>query len=155
MQKKAQPKKRGRPSKYTEALGQKICDLLAQGKSLNGICMGPDMPTETAVRKWAQDPKHPISSNYIRAREIGYLKMADDVIGIADGAANEEAQVARLRVDSRKWVLSKCLPKIFGDKVQTEISGKLETEDKTTEPRDLARAVLAILNQANLEDSKP
>jgi len=36
---------------------------------------------------------------------------------------------SRLRVDTRKWYLSKVLPKIYGDKLQTEHSGTIGTTD--------------------------
>jgi hypothetical protein len=52
---------------------------------------------------------------------------------MADGPQDEEAddphriavRVARekLRIETRKWILAKCLPKIYGDRVQQEVSG--------------------------------
>ncbi len=36
---------------------------------------------------------------------------------------------------------------------KNEFTGKIETTETTAEPRDLARAVLAILNSAKLEES--
>jgi len=38
--------------------------------------------------------------------------------------SNEALARNRLRVDSRKWMLSKMLPKVYGDKIQTEHVGK-------------------------------
>ena len=47
---------------------------------------------------------------------------------------NEHHQRSRLRVDTRKWLLSKALPKIYGDKVVQEHVGKdggpIQTESK-------------------------
>jgi hypothetical protein len=31
----------------------------------------------------------------------------------------------KLRVDARKWVVCKLLPKVYGDKIQAEVSGEL------------------------------
>ena len=31
---------------------------------------------------------------------------------------------AKLRIDTRKWILGKVLPKIYGDRVITEITGR-------------------------------
>lgn len=73
----------------------------------------------------------------MRARELGYLRMADEILEIADDNASDTRtdedgnefvnhdviNRARLRVDTRKWMLSKCLPKIFGDK-PLELTGK-------------------------------
>jgi hypothetical protein len=71
------------------------------------------------------------ASDYARAREIGYQKMAEEVIEISDEEVigpdgyidNGAVQRARLRAESRKWLLSKMLPKQFGDKVTQEITG--------------------------------
>jgi len=35
----------------------------------------------------------------------------------------EAARRSQIRIDARKWILSKLAPKRFGDKVQTEITG--------------------------------
>jgi hypothetical protein len=63
------------------------------------------------------------SGHYARAREIGYQGMADDLTEIADAYGDPARD--RLRVDTRKWLLSKALPKIYGDKQQIEHSGSL------------------------------
>jgi hypothetical protein len=36
----------------------------------------------------------------------------------------EHIMRSRLRIDTRKWMLSKMLPKVFGEKVITEITGR-------------------------------
>lgn len=93
------------------------------------------MPDDRTVRQWALDAEHPFSPLYTRAREIGYHKMADELTDIADDASQDWVQRldrhgnpymavdhdhiarSRLMVDTRKWLLSKALPKIYGDKV--------------------------------------
>ncbi len=120
--------KQGRPSVYTEELGARICELLAEGMSLNAICKRDDVPVaESTVRSWALDAEHPFSANYARGKEIGFHKLADETLDIADAEATEPGQVARdrLRVDTRKWLLSKVLPKIYGDRLA--IGGDPET----------------------------
>lgn len=127
-----------RPGEYSDDLGQAICDRLADGETLNAICAAEDMPAARTVRRWAADPEHPFAPRYARAREIGYHKMADDVLDVADDGRNDwvmrrkesgetflaldtdHIQRSRLRVDTRKWLLSKALPKIYGDKTIVE-----------------------------------
>jgi len=43
-------------------------------------------------------------------------KFADEIVELADSATPRDAHVIRLRVDSRKWVASKLLPKVYGDR---------------------------------------
>ena len=99
------------------------------------------------------DPNHPFSPQYARAREIGHLKMADDLLEIADDAS-EDCQRSWLRVDARKWLLSKAQSKIFGNKVQSEISGKdggpidIAGGSDPVDDLDLAREIAFELGRA-------
>lgn len=132
----------GRPTEYTQEMADLICARLATGMSLRAACRNDDTVAESTARSWAQDPKHPFSAQYVRAREIGYLSMADECFDIADDASNDwmiregkdgeslgwqlngdHVQRSKLRIDTRKWMLSKCLPKVFGERLSTELSG--------------------------------
>jgi hypothetical protein len=130
----------GRPSTYTPEAAEAVLHLLEQGLTLKAACREERMPHEAAVRRWALDDVQGFSSRYARAREIGYLAMADELLEVADDARNdwmerhdpenpgyvlngEHVQRARLRADTRKWLLAKALPKIFGDKITQEHTG--------------------------------
>jgi hypothetical protein len=135
-------REKGSPSIYSEELGAKICEGLREGRTLRSICAAERMPSKTTVLTCAADPNHPFSDHYARAREVGYKQMADDLIDIADGKSVEwteadagggdkpsdhdrdAVQRDRLRVDTRKWLLSKALPKVYGDKIVSELTGK-------------------------------
>lgn len=126
--------KRGRPSKFTKELASRICERLAAGESLRAVCRDEGMPAAQTVLRWAA--KEPFSEQYARAREIGYAHMAEELLEIADDGTNdyvererengtkhvvfdaEHVQRSKLRVDTRKWLLSKCLPKVYGDKIE-------------------------------------
>ena len=123
---------------FSKEIAEHICGELAAGRSLRDVCRDDGMPTETAVRIWARDDKEGFFSQYARAREIGYHAMADELLEVADDGTNdwmerqdkegkqmyilngEHVQRSRLRLDTRKWLLSKALPKIYGDKVSVE-----------------------------------
>jgi hypothetical protein len=84
------------------------------------------MPTIGAVLFWARKDKE-FAAQYAQARELGLEVMAEDIIDISDQANqdrdldgridNECVQRAKLRVDARKWVLSKLVPR-YGDKLR-------------------------------------
>lgn len=129
----------GRPSIYTQELADKICLGLMEGKSLRSVCTADDMPDRASVYNWLQKNQD-FFGQYTRAREVQAEHYADEINDIADDGSNdymmvmrgaqevevinhENIQRSRLRVDSRKWIVSKLLPKKYGDKVQTEISG--------------------------------
>lgn len=152
---------KGRPPKFTGAIAARICERLAAGETLRAICEGDDMPAESTVRSWAIDVDHPFSAQYARAREVGFAKMADDLVDIADGKAialtDQDADVLadvvnpnivqrdRLRVETRKWLLSKCLPKVYGEK---------STVDMNIVKRDPSQLTDAELEQRILAASR-
>jgi hypothetical protein len=128
----------GRPTTYTDALGDSICERLMDGESLKSICAADDMPHRSTVFRWIV-ANETFRDMYARAREEQAETMADEIVSIADegetkvivggdGASMvvfDSTAVARnrLRVDARKWVAAKLKPRKYGDKLQTEISG--------------------------------
>lgn len=141
MAKKETAKPRGRPTEFTPELARKICELLAEGKGLRQVCTEEGMPAESTVRSWAIDDVQGFGAQYTRAREIGYLGLGDEILDIADTPMVGSRSVSkpsgleitegdmiehrRLQVDARKWVLSKMLPKIYGDKLETTHKGSV------------------------------
>jgi hypothetical protein len=135
------PRKReGRPSIYTKRLGLEICARLSLGESLKSICKDKEFPTDSTVYLWLLDEnKKDFSDNYARARATQAEKMFEDIIEIADASdsvirsgaekkSSAYAQNQRLKIDTRKWYLSKVLPKKFGDKLDVTSGGdKLPT----------------------------
>lgn len=125
----------GRPTDYTPALADEICAELVTGRTLRDVCRDAGMPDESTVRLWAQVNRDGFAVRYRRAREIGYHAMADEMLEIADDSRNdfvarrrasgdggpvidhEHVSRARLRVETRRWLLAKALPKIYGDKL--------------------------------------
>jgi hypothetical protein len=110
----------GPPAAYSDEIGERLCADLAHGMTLREVCRQVGMPAPTTVIGWALDEKHPFYGKYEQARLIGYTIMADDIITIADEPAADQTAVGRTRnrIESRKWVLAKALPKIFGDKIE-------------------------------------
>lgn len=113
---------RGRPTEYTQERADIVCARMATGESLRSICRDKTMPAESTVRLWAIDDREGFAAHYARAREAQVEALAEDLIEIADDK-NGDAARDRLRVDTRKWVLSKIAPKKYGDKLGVEHSG--------------------------------
>lgn len=110
----------GRPSDYTPELADAICEQLSDGEPLAAICAGEEMPSRATVYRWLA-ANAVFRDMYARAREEQADTLADDILAIAD--TEPDAAKARVRVDARKWVASKLLPKKYGDKAVHEHSG--------------------------------
>lgn len=138
---------------YSPDTKDKVCQLIAEGKSLRQIGDMDGMPTPSTVCLWALTDET-FSEQYARAREIQAELQADELIAIADEATNETVQVAKLRIDTRKWTAAKLRPKKYGDKVTQEVTGK-DGEDliPKTDNRELAKAIVSVLGKAKLDDA--
>jgi hypothetical protein len=108
--------KRGRPGIYSPEIAAKICDRMAMGESLRSICRAEGMPAEVTVRGWAIEDREGFSSQYAMAAQIRMDCLADEILEIADNESGDPAR-DRLRLDVRKWLMSKIAPKRFGDKL--------------------------------------
>jgi hypothetical protein len=120
-----------------------ICEAIAAGASLRKAAKAQGIDPST-VLKW-EDANPDFAQQYARARADGYKLLADEIIEISDDSSRDiietehgpktDAEVvarSRLRVDSRKWMLSKMLPKIYGER--TTLAGD---PDAPLNPRPL------------------
>lgn len=145
---------RGRPSIFTQELADEICRRLADGETLRAICRDDDMPARSTVISWVlAKEKQAFSDQYARAREIGYGDMAEELMEIADDTAGDPAR-DRLRVDARKWMLSKALPKIYGDRVTADINAKVEDVTERN-PLEIARRMGFLLSAGVQRPDEP
>lgn len=92
-------------------------------------------PNASTVFDWRK--KYPkFDEQYTQAKLRQAQVLADEILEIADNSRkdfiivdgkvktdSEHINRSRLRIDTRKWILAKVLPKIYGDKI---------SEDKTT-----------------------
>jgi hypothetical protein len=97
-----------------------VVEQIASGHSLRAICDADGMPAPSTICLWLSEDGE-FAEQYTRARERQADWYADEIIEIADGAT--DANLARLRVDARKWKASKLAPKKYGDKVTNEHTG--------------------------------
>ena len=122
----------GRPTEFTEATADLICDRLIDGESLRSICGDEAMPAKSTVMKWLTR-NQTFADQYAHAREAQADTLADEICDIADDGSNdwmerrrEDGSVdevvnhehitrSKLRVDARKWVAAKMKPKKYGE----------------------------------------
>lgn len=129
----------GRPSDFSQEVADAICERIADGESLRGICQADGMPSRMTVFRWLADPnRSAFRDQYARAREEQAEFYAESIVEIADEveveATYQGEQVKldvsssaiarnRLRVDARKWYASKLSPKKYGDFKAVELTG--------------------------------
>jgi hypothetical protein len=135
----AAPRKTGRPSKYTPEIATKIVEQLSEGIPLREICRQEGMPAWRTIYDWMyQDDVSGaasvgLSAAIARAREIGYDKMAEECIEIANTPMFGEVKTIdgdklivrredmlghrKLQIETRLKLLAKWNPKKYGDRL--------------------------------------
>lgn len=133
------------------------------GESVRGICGDEDMPSAASVFKWLnQFPD--FAEQYARAKEVCCELLAEECLDIADDGSNdwmerfnerngtsetvlngEHVQRSKLRLDARKWYLSKVAPKKYGDHQSVDLNANVAVSNLTDEE---ILAELAILKPA-------
>lgn len=156
----------GRPSIYTQDLASRICAEMAKGASLRSICTAEGMPSVATVMNWlAQKPE--FLAYYARAREERAEWHFEDTLEIADDGRNdwmdsndpenpgyranhEHIARSKLRIDTRKWFLSRMFPKKYGEKFEVESVQTIQHSVPGLEdlPSDRLALLSSILEEA-------
>jgi len=106
---------------YSPEIVEKVCELLASGKSLREIGKMKGMPARSALWRWVR--AHPeIEEPIARARAQGFDELADKALEEACTASDPVK--GRLALDARRWYLAKLNPARYGERqlVQSQIS---------------------------------
>lgn len=146
---KADLLKEGAKPIYTDELACDICELIAtSSKGIHAICKGDDrFPSVMTVFRWL----NPLSPSYqpkfcelyACAKEMQAEYMKDEILAISDDSSQDDeirhtvtgeeyivenrefVNRSKLRVDTRKFLMAKLYPKVYGEKIQQEHSGAI------------------------------
>jgi hypothetical protein len=153
------------PTQRTPAIATALCDWLAHGKSLVAFCDIDGNPDYSTIRRWLRDDAD-FRLMYTQAREDQAEFLADEITRIADDSTNDtqtdadghvivnhdHINRARLRVEARKWIAAKLKPRKYGERVELEHSGEINSSVTLTEAK---RAELIELHQRARTGSIP
>ena len=92
----------GRPSKYTEALADRICEAMIDGQDLMAICAQPGFPDRKSVYRWAAE-RPGFATRLEKAREALADQAAYEIGLIAANCTPETAVADRVRSCPKAW----------------------------------------------------
>lgn len=135
-----------------------ICRFIAEGLSLRQIAKHHlGFSGKSAITEWIRDDPE-FAARYARAKEAQADHFAEELLEIADDATNdwveregktlvdyENINRSKLRVDTRKWLMAKMLPRKYGDRLELEHSGELSFAEHLISARDRLKLVEAPL----------
>ena len=122
--------KGGRPLEYTKEMGDYICELVAStGHGLLKLTrLYPELPAKETINRWRYRVPE-FRDQYAMAKVEQADRLAEECLDIADDDVSdtrinpetgeevcntEFIARSRLRIDTRKWLAAKLLPKQYG-----------------------------------------
>lgn len=124
----------GRPSTFTPELAERLCQLIAEGRSLRRACRVEGMPDKETVRRWLSTQDEPVRmddgtlkpgpytafrAHYARACELRGEARNDEIDDYKAKLILKkiDPMTARVLIDATKWQASKEAPKKYGESV--------------------------------------
>ena len=108
------PRRRGRPSKSTPDLRERILEGLVEGMPIRRICRAPAMPSSETIRCWRRaDPE--FARRFAMAQEFGWQSLAEDLFARVEQALRTGSPArARLIFNIGRRILARQAPGFFG-----------------------------------------
>jgi hypothetical protein len=113
-----------------------LCERLTQGETLRAICRDLKINPSTISQAALRDTPTGFNAQYAQARANQAHAFADDIVEEAyqTPQMHETAfgpkvdsgwvQLLRVRIDAKKWLMSKINPQAYGDKLDVTSDGK-------------------------------
>jgi hypothetical protein len=141
---------------YTDALAERICDMLAAGMTVEAICAAAGMPTERQLSKWRRTiPEFDTACDQAMAAQAdAHIAMAHDAL-VKLRKGDMPAADARTIVDGALKLAAAVNPRKYGGlRVQADLtSGGQPLRQVST--LELAKALLVALPAALPPPSPP
>ncbi len=119
-----------------ESFLEQIFDMIIGGKTVNEAVRAVGISNE--IFWYYINSNAEYKTKFYAAKSAQVEKMAEELLELTDAQLEQEgkeskysmAQVVkrRLQVDTRKWILSKVLPKMYGDKLSVSTNQDVDIE---------------------------
>ena len=124
--------------KEIESVFDSIIEDIRAGYALRTVLKNGDNPSSQTFYKWLESDEQK-SKRYARACEERAANIFEDILEIADDSAgdtkvdkdgnktydSEFAARSKIKIDARKWMLSKLQPEKYGDKTDLNLKGDI------------------------------
>lgn len=128
---KGQPRRPYRPTRvdYNASQAERILERVSEGETLTEVCRDPLMGVSIGVfRRWCRE-REDLRDKWILAKFQQAEAWSDKLIEIADDTSgdfkergdgstyvdHENIQRSKLRIETRKWLMGKNMPKLYGE----------------------------------------
>jgi len=138
-----------------ESIFKEVFKRIANGEALREVLKDKHLPGTETFYKWIEEDSDK-AKQYAHATTERANSIFEDILEISDNGTNdtftvegeertdhEVIQRSKLRVDTRKWMLSKMNPKKYGDRIE------IETKEGQLSDQERAKRIKELTDKAN------
>lgn len=110
--------------RFSEALFEEICTLIAEGQNLTQICRNPEMPNRTKFMSWVN--KNPELMEKFEQAKRQYVDVMHDLMDEVEAQTLDGTYppaAANVVLNNRRWRLENLNSKVFGQKKSVALTG--------------------------------
>lgn len=116
-----------------------MCRRVAEGESLQSICREPGQPSLGIFLRWCSDDPE-FGRMYTTALRLRAAVHAEMLLGDMEDLDEKDISQARVqaikvKINTRQWLMSRLLPKQYGEKIEHEHSGEVKMDEKQIDSR--------------------
>lgn len=108
----------GKPIYDPEEYMPRIFDAVSRGELLLEVAKKPDLPSRSEIYRELLNERW--RDAYARARELQAHAIAEKAVNDVENT-RDDANLARLKFDARRWLVGKIAPRIYGDKIEHKV----------------------------------
>ena len=138
----------------TSEISKDIQKMLMNGKPLTQICKMEGSPSLSKVYDWISEDKE-FANQIMISRRIGSQTYLDRMIEELENADSKNIMIIREKLHHYRWLASKLLGQIYGDKKEVQVDQKIEiswssdAQDRTYEDEIKTVQDLGSIDEAN------
>ena len=122
---------------YNEFLANKVLRLIATDpRPLRDLIReNPDLPSVGTIYSWRIDSDD-FRERFMDAKAAQAQIVIDEILELSDDPANCETDIlnwSKTRIETRKWLATKLIKHVYGNKVQSEVTVNHENQLKELE----------------------
>ena len=101
----------------------RVVDAIQTGRSLRQVCSDDGMPDFRTVQRWiVADGQFAVKYTRARVAQADTLFDRMEAVEEAVTAGTMDSHAARVVLDSMRWRASKLAPKVYGDRLDVQVS---------------------------------
>lgn len=131
--------KTGRKSEYTKTIGRKICDEVANGKTLTKVAHELGLQLH-CIYGWLNEIEN-FGDNYKIARESWAKSIVDKLYDESEHIDPSEALAKKVRAQIVQWSAARYAPAVFADSKRIELKGQIDHRHVLELPQEQRRRI--------------